>query len=165
MKQLGAKATEGGRALPLNDSHGGDWEEWPEDLRVRQMPVGALASTVSPARTLFTRCSEITPEEVHWIWKCRIPLGEVTVVDGDPGTNKSVVMLTVAACITTGGELPGGGRVSGGVLLLVGEDSVRKTVIKRLIAAGADVGRVAVLGRREAYEPGTGQLTFRNPVS
>ncbi|MGE3463865.1 MAG: DUF5131 family protein [Pseudomonadales bacterium] len=25
--------------LPLKDSHGGDWEEWPKDLRIREFPV------------------------------------------------------------------------------------------------------------------------------
>jgi protein gp37 len=39
MKQLGSNPVENGQRLKLKDSHGGDWEEWPEDLRVRQMPV------------------------------------------------------------------------------------------------------------------------------
>lgn len=26
------------RLLKLRDSHGGDWDEWPADLRVRQFP-------------------------------------------------------------------------------------------------------------------------------
>lgn len=51
MKQFGASPREsfvsgdpadiesyGGRLLDLRDSHGGDWDEWPEDLRVRQFP-------------------------------------------------------------------------------------------------------------------------------
>lgn len=35
VKQLGRKVT----GLTLNDSHGGDMREWPEDLRVRDMPL------------------------------------------------------------------------------------------------------------------------------
>jgi protein gp37 len=38
MKQLGAAVVDAGRAVPLRDSHGGDWSEWPADLRVRQLP-------------------------------------------------------------------------------------------------------------------------------
>ncbi len=38
LKQLGRRPEEGGRAVKLRDPHGGDWVEWPEDLRVRQVP-------------------------------------------------------------------------------------------------------------------------------
>lgn len=38
LKQLGRRPMETGQELKLRDSHGGDWEEWPEDLRVRKMP-------------------------------------------------------------------------------------------------------------------------------
>ena len=38
LKQLGERATDGGAELELKDPHGGDWEEWPDDLRVREMP-------------------------------------------------------------------------------------------------------------------------------
>lgn len=31
--------------IRLRDSHGGDWDEWPEDLRVREFPKSALALT------------------------------------------------------------------------------------------------------------------------
>lgn len=38
LKQLGTRAFENGQRLKLIDRHGGDWTEWPEDLRVRQFP-------------------------------------------------------------------------------------------------------------------------------
>lgn len=38
IKQLGSRPLERGQSLRLIDGHGGDWEEWPEDLRIRQMP-------------------------------------------------------------------------------------------------------------------------------
>lgn len=42
VKQLGANpVSDVGWSGPLKcitDSHGGDWSEWPADLRVRQMP-------------------------------------------------------------------------------------------------------------------------------
>jgi protein gp37 len=39
VKQLGSCPTDGGNCLHLRDSHGGDWDEWPTDLRVREMPL------------------------------------------------------------------------------------------------------------------------------
>jgi len=38
VKQLGAAPFDEDRRLNLRDSHGGDWSEWPEDLRVREFP-------------------------------------------------------------------------------------------------------------------------------
>lgn len=38
LKQLGRRPVEDGRELRLRDLHGGDWSEWPVDLRVREMP-------------------------------------------------------------------------------------------------------------------------------
>ncbi len=38
LKQLGSAPVEDGRPVKLDDSHGGDWDEWPKDLRVREMP-------------------------------------------------------------------------------------------------------------------------------
>ena len=40
VKQLGAEPSEDGKSLKLKDPHGGDWHEWPADLRFRQMPSG-----------------------------------------------------------------------------------------------------------------------------
>lgn len=38
MKQCGSRPVENGRAMKLRDDHGGDPDEWPEDLRVRELP-------------------------------------------------------------------------------------------------------------------------------
>lgn len=38
LKQLGANVRDGTAVLKLRDRHGGDWDEWPEELRVRQLP-------------------------------------------------------------------------------------------------------------------------------
>jgi hypothetical protein len=37
---LGSNAVENGQPLKLSHAHGGDWQEWPEDLRVREFPQG-----------------------------------------------------------------------------------------------------------------------------
>lgn len=90
--------------------------------------------------------SDIQPKATEWLWPGRIPLGELTVLDGDPCSNKSSVLLDVAARVSRGqgiGDEPSG--VEGGVLLLLGEDSVPKTVLRRLEVAEADLTRIAVL--------------------
>jgi hypothetical protein len=92
--------------------------------------------------------SAIEPRPVEWLWRDRIPLGELTLVDGDPGTNKSSVTLDLAARVSTGREMPDGTPgLAGTVLLIAGEDSIPKTLRQRLQAAGADLNKVAVPGR------------------
>ena len=38
LKQLGGAPVDRGARLHLNDKHGGDWDEWPEDIKIRQLP-------------------------------------------------------------------------------------------------------------------------------
>jgi hypothetical protein len=96
----------------------------------------------------ISRLSELAPEPTEWLWHLRIPKGELTVVDGDPSVNKSSVLLDLVARVSTGRGMPDGTPgTHGGVLLVIGEDSIRKTVLQRLRAAGGDLDRVAVPSR------------------
>lgn len=38
VKQLGSKPFENGKRLKFEHGHGGDWNEWPEDIRIRELP-------------------------------------------------------------------------------------------------------------------------------
>jgi protein gp37 len=38
LKLVGRKPSEDGKNYRASDTHGGDWNEWPEKLRVREMP-------------------------------------------------------------------------------------------------------------------------------
>jgi protein gp37 len=56
LKQLGSAVYRGDRRLTFEDGHAGDWSEWPQEVRVRQVPKRALeavpAVTASePARS------------------------------------------------------------------------------------------------------------------
>jgi protein gp37 len=42
LKQLGSNPQGPDGRLRLRDGHGGDWGEWPDDLRVREMPAAAM---------------------------------------------------------------------------------------------------------------------------
>lgn len=88
--------------------------------------------------------SDVEPEEVSWLWYPWIPLGKVTVLDGDPGLGKSTLALELAARITTGREMPSGDGRPGdpaGVVILTAEDDLADTVRPRLDAAGANAER------------------------
>lgn len=98
----------------------------------------------------FTLLADIREKPVDWLWEYRVPLGEITVLEGDPGVNKSSVAYNLAARLTNGNGMPGeaskpGRKRQGGALLLIGEDSLKKTVKVRLAVAGADDRKVATL--------------------
>lgn len=100
---------------------------------------------VGQSTNAFTPMSEVVPQPVEWLWGLRIPRGEMTLLDGDPGTNKSSMAIDLAARVTTGRPMPDGtDGLSGGALLLSAEDSIRKTMAARLMAAGANMARTWV---------------------
>lgn len=134
---LAPKVTPGTDGPPLRNPSRCSPEPHPQSVSVK-----------APRRPVVSRLSELDPEPTEWLWHLRIPKGELTVVDGDPSVNKSSVLLDLVARVSTGREMPDGTPGTfGGVLLLSSEDSIEKTVILRLVAAGADLSRVAVPSR------------------
>jgi RecA-family ATPase len=97
----------------------------------------------------LVRLSDVEPEQVLWLWPGRIPLGKLTILDGDPGLGKSMITCDLAARVSTGREMPDGekGDLDGpaGVVLLSAEDGLADTIRPRLHAAGADCTRIAAL--------------------
>jgi putative DNA primase/helicase len=98
--------------------------------------------------------SDVPARQLNWLWPGRIPTGKVSLLCGDPGLGKSLVTLDIAARVTRGGgwpdsELP---AERGTVLLFTAEDDAADTVAPRLVAAGADLGRVQIVDGLEAAE-------------
>lgn len=96
-----------------------------------------------------TRLSDVQPERVSWLWPGRIPLGKLTILDGDPGNGKSTLTLDIAARVSLGTEMPDGTHsyVDGpaGVVLLSAEDGLGDTIRPRLDAANADVSMITAI--------------------
>lgn len=92
--------------------------------------------------------TEVVPEKVNWLWEGRVPLGKLTIVDGDPGLGKSLMLTDLAARVTRSREMPDGSPGLGrpaGVVILTAEDGLADTVAPRLLAAGGDPNRVRAL--------------------
>jgi hypothetical protein len=97
---------------------------------------------------LITRCaSEIEPERVEWLWPGRLAKGKHTCIAGEPGTGKSQLATYIAAQISMGAAWPcdEGRAPQGSVLVLSAEDGEADTIVPRLHAAGADLGRVYIV--------------------
>ncbi|HLZ63826.1 MAG TPA: AAA family ATPase [Ktedonosporobacter sp.] len=90
---------------------------------------------------------DVEESNIDWLWKPRIALGKVTVIDGDPGLGKSLIAILLMALVTTGrampDETPG---ILGNAMYINAEDGLSDTIKPRLRRAGADFKRVFSLG-------------------
>ena len=97
-----------------------------------------------------TFLSEVESQQVDWLWQRRIPLGKITLLDGDPGMGKSLLSIFIAACVTTGQPMPDGAPgKQGKVILIAPEDAAEDTIKPRVEAAGGDPSQVILLDNIE----------------
>ena len=80
-------------------------------------------------------------------WPGRLARGKHTCIAGDPGTGKSQLSTAIAATVTMGGAWPcdEGHSPQGSVIILSAEDGAGDTIVPRLHAAEADLGRVHIV--------------------
>ncbi|MGC1581796.1 MAG: AAA family ATPase, partial [Candidatus Acidiferrales bacterium] len=111
-----------------------------ESLRETIEPPGILASTV-------------VPKKVKWLWRGRIPLGKITMFDGDPDNGKSAISVDLVARITSGKPMPDDSPCpEGGAVIISNEDDDEDTIVPRLLRAGANMKRVRLLRDIESPE-------------
>jgi hypothetical protein len=97
----------------------------------------------SATRITLEWASDVTPERIEWLWRDRLPLHDLAVLAGEPGLGKSTTTTELAARITRGeleGALHGKPHT---VLIATAEDHFASVVWGRLVAAVADMDRVA----------------------
>ncbi len=101
----------------------------------------------------IVRASTVVEEPTEWEWEGYLVRGAVNLVEGNPETGKTLFILTAAANISAGRPLPHGradSKRARRVLYLTGEDSIAKTVVGRLKAAGANLDNILVQKERGA---------------
>ena len=100
-----------------------------------------------------TILSQVETQQVNWLWQRRIPLGKITILDGDPGMGKSLLAVCIAACVSTGQPMPDGAPgKQGRVILIAPEDAAEDTIRPRLEAAGGDPSQVLLLDNIEQLD-------------
>lgn len=92
----------------------------------------------------LVRLSDFEEAPIRWLWADRIPLGAITLLEGDPGNSKSTLTYDLAARVTVGSPMPGSidPTEPSGVVLLQAEDHLGQVTRPRLAAAGADLSRI-----------------------
>lgn len=98
--------------------------------------------------------NDVEIEQVEWLWEGYIPVGKLTILQGDSGKGKTMAMLNLIAAFTTGRDLldpPGSSQIREpiNVIYQTAEDGLADTVKPRLVAAGADCSRVSVIDEGE----------------
>jgi len=97
----------------------------------------------------FVYLIDVEPERVEWLWPGYIPLGKITMLEGDPGLGKSMLTLSLAGIVTGNAKrLPDGQHtdVDGGVVLISLEDGLADTIRPRLDAIpDADLSQIIAL--------------------
>ncbi|WP_428304816.1 AAA family ATPase [Lacipirellula sp.] len=112
---------------------------------------GSITSTPPAAaawRPDVVTVSELEAKPIEWLWEGYIPLGALTILEGDPGLGKSQITCDLAARVTHGLPMPHSTavvEVNNGVLMMNCEDDPRRVMYQRLEAAGADLTRVQIL--------------------
>jgi len=96
----------------------------------------------------FERDIEVT--SVKWLWYPYIPLGKITILQGNSGVGKTMLALNVAAALSRGDMLPGDTAVREptNIIYNTAEDSLSDTIKPRLLAAGADCSFINNINER-----------------
>ena len=98
---------------------------------------------------------EAARRPIRWLWRGYVPRGVVTLLAGNGGVGKGVLVARLVADLSRGQALPGDSARTSLTTLIVrgeGEDDLPHGWRPRLEVAGADLSRVRV-GPREDGEP------------
>ena len=89
---------------------------------------------------------DVQSTPVDWLWYPYIPLGKISLIQGDPGDGKSTMLMDLIARLTTGREMPDGKALQKiNVIYQCSEDGISDTIKPRLENAGADCSRVGYI--------------------
>jgi putative DNA primase/helicase len=85
---------------------------------------------------------------IRWLWPGRFALGKLGLIGGLPDKGKGLISADIIARTTKGDLWPcnEGKAQSGKVIWFTAEDDIEDTIIPRLVAAGADLDRVEIVG-------------------
>jgi len=88
------------------------------------------------------RLDEVEPAEIEWLWKNYLPLGMLTMMEGEKGQGKSWLTLNLAAAVSNGTM---GTVGEGNVLMLCHEDPIEEVIVPRLKAMGAKMSNIEII--------------------
>lgn len=153
-------------ALPLTEDvrwwidHGHTIEEL-RDLEKKAPIIGGIRIW-EPVMQSFDKYEE---KELPYLWYPYLPIGRITMLEGDPGQGKSWFALAVASCASRGtwmDVLPTGGSFMepAGVIYITSEDDPEDTIVKRLRILQADKSKIHYVAGKAKGNEGKIAITF-----
>lgn len=94
--------------------------------------------------------ADVESVKTKWLWYPYIPLGKITLIQGDPGMGKTMMVLKIASLVSKGGDFPTDDdlfipvrdKSPGNVIYQTAEDGIADTIVPRLRKMGADMEHV-----------------------
>jgi hypothetical protein len=87
--------------------------------------------------------ADVEAEDVAFLWRPRLPLGKLTLLQGDPGQGKSYIVAAIATALSIGRGFPGETDFQPvRSLIFTAEDGLSDTLRPRLEAMGADLSLI-----------------------
>jgi hypothetical protein len=134
-----------------------------DDLQDPPAPGSAGRRPRGAVRPVLVRLAGVRPERPRYLWQGRVVLGGLSVIGGRPGLGKSLTLIALAAAVTTGRPvLPDEDPCPRGSVLLLTAEDTHEEIARRLLAASADMDRVACLTLVETADGQKRGLSLRD---
>ncbi|HLX56441.1 MAG TPA: AAA family ATPase [Ktedonobacteraceae bacterium] len=117
---------------------------------IREKGAGQRSITQPPGILL----SDIETQPVQWLWHQRLPLGALSLLEGEAGIGTSLLALAIAASVSRGNPMPDDTptQQQGKVILIAPPSSPAAILKPRLEAAGGDSSQVLLLNTVESLD-------------
>ena len=118
-----------------------DWESWKKSQKLDGPPVDAGGWSL-------VRYTSIAATKIDWMWPGYLATGKLTMLNGEPGSSKSLLSLDIAARVSRGTDWPDGTAnpfPASSVLVLTEEEDPSDTIKPRFLAAGGDPDNLIML--------------------
>ena len=92
----------------------------------------------------YIKYSDVETKEIEWLWFPYLPKGMVSIVQGDPKSGKTFMLIDIISRITRGDYMPLSGEKfeMGNVVLLNSDDPIEYSLKGRLELQNADTEKV-----------------------
>lgn len=133
----------------------------PRTIETNERERRSMTPTPEPKEytAVLRSAADVVTRPVSWTWPDRIPAGKGSLVVGHPGVAKTLLLLDMTARRSTGRDWPDGAPCEiGKTIILSGEDDAEDTLVPRLLAAGADLGRISFLDGVQWRDPETKEI-------